>query len=452
MRKYLLLFLITVLITSCGGNNQGNLTGSRDHSDWYKAKPIGMTLIPGGSFIMGKTDEDIAKLQNATPKTVSLRSFYMDETEITNNEYRQFVYWVRDSIARNLFARKVEELNIDIYAEDLDSELSYYAYRDTLGDNAFQKYMLENYYSVDPNYQRPLDWTEDIEWNPSYSEDLDYIEALDSLYLPPTESPDGSMSLDITKLIYRYKWLDIKAAVLSKSTERSPYIKEELISVYPDTTVWIKDFLYSYNEPMHNEYFWHPAFDEYPVVGVTWDQATAFCNWRTSYKNNYLKELGKDGISKFRLPTEAEWEYAARGGLPSGIYPWGGPYLFNEKGCFLANFKPLRGDYAVDRALYTVEVKSYIPNDYNLFNMAGNVAEWTGSSYNEATYEYVSSINPDINYASEKRKVVRGGSWKDVAYFLRVSTRDYEYKDSARSYIGFRTVQDYLGAKTIIIR
>ena len=133
-------------------------------------------------------------------------------------------------------------------------------------------------------------------------------------------------------------------------------------------------------------------------------------------------------------------------------YPWGSPYLLNDRGCFLANFKPLRGDYSADQAVYAVEAKSYLPNDFNLYNMAGNVSEWTESSYDPGAYEYVSSLNPNMSLNDEKRKVVRGGSWKDVAYFLRVSSRDYEYQDTARSYIGFRTVQDYLGSEKVKIK
>ena len=82
--------------------------------------------------------------------------------------------------------------------------------------------------------------------------------------------------------------------------------------------------------------------------------------------------------------------------------------------------------------------------------MAGNVSEWTDSSYDSNAYEYVSSMNPNVQDGSNQRKVLRGGSWKDVAYFLQVSTRDYEYADSARSYIGFRTVQDYMGVQTTV--
>merc|ERR1711939_531103 len=229
------------------------------------------------------------------------------------------------------------------------------------------------------------------------------------------------------------------------SSKRSNFIKRIPVPIYPDTTVWIRDFNYSYNEPMHNDYFWHAAYDDYPVVGVTWTQAKAFCDWRTQFHNGYRKSKGLHNVNTYRLPSEAEWEYAARGGLESATYPWGGPYAKNDRGCFLANFKPLRGDYAADQSLYTVEADSYEPNDYNLYNMAGNVSEWVNSSYDPSSYEFYSSMNPTVNDPKNRRKVVRGGSWKDVSYFLQVSSRDYEYQDSARSYIGFRTVQDYLG-------
>jgi len=276
-----------------------------------------------------------------------------------------------------------------------------------------------------------------------------YTEVMDTMYLPLAESFNGLRTIDVTKLKFRYSWMDIQAAAKAKVGKRSSFIKTEQQQVYPDTTVWIKDFAYSYNEPMHNDYFWHQAYSEYPVVGVSWKQAKAFCAWRTLNKNAYIKSKKKkqDLTNSFRLPTEAEWEYAARGGLESGTFPWGGPYAKNDRGCFLANFKPNRGDYAADQALYTVEAKSYEPNGYNLYNMAGNVAEWTDSSYDAAAYEYVSSMNPNVPDTKNMRKVVRGGSWKDVAYFLQVATRDFEYADTARSYIGFRTVQDYMGTQ-----
>ncbi len=457
MERIFLVIFSVILSLSCG-NKRGELIGVKQKK-WFPEKPYGMTLVEGGAFIMGKQDDDIAQLKNATAKTVTVRSFYMDETEITNSEYRQFVHWVRDSIALAMLARKSDELN---QGEDLSAEgIGEYAFKDadTADQSPFQKYMRENYYDLsdDPYAGRPLNWDQTLEWDPNSYIDEAYVEVMDSLYLPPEVWYNGEMKIDVSKLIYKYSWFDAEAASIERakspqSRDRLPFIKKEEIEIYPDTTVWIKDFNYSYNEPMHNDYFSHPAYQDYPVVGISWKQAVAFCNWRTHYKNSYQKEKNKPLVNNFRLPTEAEWEYAARGGIPAGTYPWGSPYLLNDRGCFLANFKPLRGDYASDQAVYAVEAKSFLPNDYNLYNMAGNVAEWTESSYDPGAYEYVSSLNPNMSLNDEKRKVVRGGSWKDVAYFLRVSSRDYEYQDTARSYIGFRTVQDYLGSEKIKIK
>jgi gliding motility-associated lipoprotein GldK len=200
---------------------------------------------------------------------------------------------------------------------------------------------------------------------------------------------------------------------------------------------------------MSKRYFSHPAFGNYPVVGVNWKQATAFCEWRTNYLNSFLESKKRVTESDFRLPTEAEWEYAARGGRSQAPYPWGGYYLRNKKGCLLANFKPGRGNYPEDGGFYTVRADAYWPNDFGLYNMAGNVAEWTSSLYYEGAYNFQHDMNPDIRWNAKesdpprmKRKVIRGGSWKDVGYFLQTSARNYEYMDTAKSYIGFRCVID----------
>jgi sulfatase modifying factor 1 len=458
MKRLLVLLSISLLVVSCGNKNRGELIGVKQKK-WFGEKPYGMQIVEGGSYIMGKSDEDNAQLQNAPARTVTVPSFYVDETEITNSEYRQFVYWVKDSIALAMLARKADELEL---GEDNKDGIGEFAFQDadTTKLNEFQKYMRANYYDVNEDLYagRALNWDADLSWNTEDYYDQAYAEVMDSLYLPPELWYNGEIKLDVSKLVYSYTWFDAEgAAAESKRTrkqfiDRTPFIKKEAVQIYPDTTVWIKDFVYSYNEPMHNDYFSHPAYQDYPVVGVSWGQAVAFCNWRTNFKNGYQREKGKPSVSRFRLPNEAEWEYAARGGIPSGTYPWGSPYLLNDRACFLANFKPLRGDYASDQAVYTVEARSYDPNDYNLYNMAGNVAEWTNSSYDTGAYEYVASLNPNMSFANESRKVVRGGSWKDVAYFLRVSSRDYEYSDTSRSYIGFRTVQDYLGVQNVKIK
>jgi gliding motility-associated lipoprotein GldK len=463
MKKFIAFVAILNLLISCGGtSDKGELVGVKG-AKWNPEKPYGMTLIPGGSYIMGKSDEDVAHVLDAQTKTVTVRSFYMDETEITNSEYRQFVNWVKDSTMRMRLAILADETGQkpsdakDKGKGKAAGSIGDFAFNDAdpATMTAYDKYMFDNYYSIgtddDPYAGRKLNKKIKLINDTKLYPDEYYTEVMDSMYLPIDESYNGLRTIDINKLKFRYSWMDIQAAAKAKTGKRKDFIKTEQVRVYPDTTTWIKDFSYSYNEPMHNDYFWHQAYGEYPVVGVNWKQAKAFCAWRTLNKNSYIKSGKKKGrvlTNNFRLPSEAEWEYSARGGIESGTYPWGGPYTKNDRGCFLANFKPNRGDYAADDALYTVEAKSYDPNGFNLYNMAGNVSEWTDTSYEPNAYEYVSSMNPTVQDNKNMRKVVRGGSWKDVAYFLQVSTRDHEYADTARSYIGFRTVQDYMGNQT----
>ncbi len=447
MKKYVLLIAVLTLIASCGSKDKGELVGVKGKK-WHPEKPYGMALVPGGAFIMGKADDDLAEIHDAPTKTVTVRSFYMDETEITNSEYRQFVHWVRDSIVRTKLAILADEVG-EIPGNGGIGEFAFKD-ADTASMSVYEKYMLDNYSGLgDTGYEgRKLNDDVDLIFNTDDYPDEYYAEVMDTMYLPIEESYNGQRTWDVTKFKFQYTYMDIQKAAKNRKLRRKDVIMKEEIEIYPDTTSWIRDFSYSYNEPMHNDYFWHEAYGDYPVVGVSWQQAKAFCQWRTLNKNSYQKSRkGLAFVNSFRLPSEAEWEYAARGGLESATYPWGGPYATNDRGCFLANFKPMRGDYAADQALYTVEAKSYEPNDYNLYNMAGNVSEWVHSSYDPASYEFSSTVNPTVNDDQNMRKVVRGGSWKDVAYFLQVSSRDYEYADSARSYIGFRTVQDYMGTE-----
>ncbi|WP_461532147.1 T9SS ring complex lipoprotein PorK/GldK [Sinomicrobium sp.] len=449
MKKLFLVITLGAVLYSCGRQDRGELVGVGGKR-WHPEKPYGMTLVPGGSFIMGKSESDVSGGLNAPTKTVTVRSFYMDETEITNSEYRQFVEWVKDSVVRTKLAILADYEGLG----PGDGGIGEYAFKDadTSQLSEYDKYMLENYGGMgETGFEgRMLNKKPKLIWDQNKYPDQYYAEVMiDSIYLPIEESYNGYRTIDVTKLKYKYTWMDIQAAAKRRTGNRSDFVKTEEMMIYPDTTVWIRDFYYSYNEPMHNDYFWHDAYSEYPVVGVSWKQAKAFCNWRTKYKNDFQKSRGDGFVNQFRLPIEAEWEYAARGGLESGTYPWGGPYLMDERGCFLANFKPNRGNYAADDALYTVEAKSYKPNDYGLYNMAGNVSEWTNSAYDPSSYDYASTMNPNAYDEQNKRKVIRGGSWKDVAYFLQVSTRDFEYQDSARSYIGFRTVQDYMGANEL---
>ena len=114
--------------------------------------------------------------------------------------------------------------------------------------------------------------------------------------------------------------------------------------------------------------------------------------------NDWREMLAELPVDNFRLPNEFEWEYASRGGQPLNPYPWGGPYLRNGKGCILANFKPGRGNYPDDGGFYTVKVNSYWPNDFGLYNMAGNVAEWTADAFEENAVSFQHDLNGTYTY------------------------------------------------------
>ena len=409
---------ITTALSGCGifgGSKSGSvlpvdgqLHGVAPGTRWTPTRPIGMVYVAPGTFHMGPSDEDANYNLTSRNKSVSISGFWMDATEITNNEYRQFTNWVRDSIASKLMGYVKQGADGNEY----------------------------------------IDWKKSatIKWG-----DKATIEKIDAIIVTPDNRIFGKKELDAAKIIYKSEVFDYKAAAQNRdaSIPRSNFIIKTETPVYPDSLCWVRDFAYSYNEPMAKKYFNHPAFGNYPVVGVNWKQATAFCEWRTHYMNSFLQSKARAEESNFRLPTEAQWEYAARGGRNQEFYPWGGPYLRNKKGCLLANFKPGRGNYPEDGGFYTVRADAYWPNDFGLYNMAGNVAEWTSSLFHEGGYNIQHDMNPDIRCNAKdsdpprmKRKVLRGGSWKDAGMFLQCGTRAYEYQDTAKSYIGFRCVLD----------
>lgn len=458
----------------------------------YKGQETGpgLVFVEGGTFTMGRVEEDFIKDWNNIPRQVTVASFYMDEFEVTNVDYREYLYWLR-----RVF------------------DFSYY--------------------------------------------------------------PE----------IYR--------------------------SALPDTLVW-RDKL-GFNEIYVENYLRHPAYNFYPVVGVNWIQASKYCSWRTDRVNEqilidegilnvmpdqvdadhfntevYLYKQGEytqqnkkglpdlnpnsaygkegrparieDGIllPKYRLPTEAEWEYAAYGNIGNRIYDrtaegnkysWSGGAMRNdekqERGDMLGNYKRGRGDnmgpggWLNDQANITMQVGFYPPNDFGLYDMAGNVAEWVLDVYRPLSPEDMTDHRPfrgndfqtfDNNYqdigalevlqdpqydtdsnivrlpgelpvrdvtveenlnrrnyqqsnyrdyldgdkessiyydadldedqaamyeygqttlVGNNVRVYKGGSWKDRAYWLSPGTRRYLEEDQSTDYIGFRCAMDRVGFQNL---
>jgi len=441
MKRIALFACIILCLAACKNSGGGQLVGVTNKTRFVSFSPYGMVYIPSGNVILGAGENAPALAFAPQFRSVSISAFWMDETEITNNEYRQFVYWVRDSIAHTLLGEA-----------DIETKYGHFL-KHRRGEDAGEL--------IEP---RLINWREKIPWN---STDEEVIDALRPLFnqINTRFYHYRPVGINVAKLNYEYWTFDYDAAA-AKEREGSPiggmfanrpshvdgvldrFIRRHETNVYPDTLVWISEFTYADNEPMTQNYFSHPQYTHYPVVGVSWVQAQAFCHWRSHQRNVWLFSKGYPIEHDFRLPSEAQWEWAARGGLQNSPYPWGGPYPTNQNGCFLANFKPQRGNYMLDGSLYPNVVAYYNPNDYGLYDMSGNVAEWCFDTYNPSASAFVSDMNPLYKYNASpydlperKRKVVRGGSWKDISKYITVYTRDFQYQDSCTSYIGFRCIQ-----------
>ena len=433
-----------VLLGSCSNSGNGELIGVPGRKAPDIQTPFGMTYVPGGSFVFGAGGFD-PTYQMLNYKSVTVSDFFMDETEITNNEYRQFVEWVKEYQIRSLLAEEgsgfEEEYGIPI--EDANGDL--------LGYEINCKVKLKLTPEMDELLE-PLFSSNDERYAHRKSfriDKMNYTYQTCNLRLAAQKNWDEEAAEDMPDDGVYYGSFVNRPRSLSGATNEEMYATH-VVNIYPDTLCWIFDWAYSYNEPMVAGYFSSPWYDNYPVVGVNWKQAEAFCKWRSQIYNEYMAERGYPAAQEFRLPTEAQWEYAARGGLDASPYPWGGSYARNEEGCLLGNFKPGRGDYGADGSLYPCIVGHYAPNDYGLYDMMGNVAEWCIDAYDE-TIANNHDFNPVYTYNARpedgiglKRKVIRGGSFKDFADICKVYYRTYEYQDTCKSYVGFRCVQPLL--------
>ncbi len=307
-------------------------------------------------------------------KTVDGPAFFMAKTEVTNGEYRKFV--------ESCIAKWMKENRPEIA----------------------QKYKWES-----PEYVQAVQ-----AWLESSSGTAAASGAVTAAAVQATAKNWGELymrKLDWGKITYRGE------------------------SIYPNTQVWISDFMMSYNEPMRDYYFVHSAYNNYPVVGVSYLQATMYCQWYSDANGQRKDEYQ----IVYRLPSELEWERAAsvvaekRSKKSSGS-PVNNNFMRNSKGAYISNFRPSANNFGQDGAMYPAPVQSYYTNDAGCYNMQGNVAEWTSTAL----------VYPVGQYTDEGY-IIKGGAWTLPEAACTVGARAILFYGfagvaPAASYVGFRMV------------
>lgn len=370
-----------------------------------------MKFIPHGSYTSYAYTADIQILEKDSlliqqdhDKRLSVASFYMSEHEVTNQQYKEFVNWVKMSV----LGKMIEKEGEDIELEGMDEESAVY-----------KKYLCDN-------------------------------------------------SGKLKKELLNYSYMDYEG-------------NKQTVNVYPDENVWLRPMSYSYNEPMTMHYFQHPAYDKYPVVGVSWKQAEAYCYWLTDRVNekillendiinkltygfsisNFLsnennQEYKKLLINRLRLPAEAEWEYAAAGryfsesfkGDIKPVYPWKTTSIIDNEGKLRANIALLKDQNGFsilgrhDDGFHTIVTGHYEANAFGLYDMAGNVAEWMMDKpvLEASENKTIEARNKKVMNAFDSPRIIKGGSYLHSPVYCVYSTTAVHPEAKPASFIGFRVV------------
>jgi formylglycine-generating enzyme required for sulfatase activity len=351
-----------------------------------KTKPTdklmdGMTYLEGGQFTKGSgfilqldPKKDSTLLYNEAVNRTTVKAFYLSDHEVTNGEYMQFVHWVRDSIMRCLL--------FDGAAENEKAKWgSFITVNPSKHDSIYLRFKL--------NWETSLDYN-----NPEVRETLmnafqiDYSFELQALINDPR------------------KLLFMSNNYFDKETQES---YTNITAIYPDTMCWQKESEF-YNS--QENYFWHPAYKDYPVVGLTYEQVTAYCKWKTEEYKRILNKLSDRDRAKmpqnatFRLPTEKEWEFAAtslkdvEGDISweiSGYQKYTDGYHSNFGKSQLKSGIIMKNHFD-DGCFFTSKIKSYAPNSYGIYDLYGNVSEWVQDEPKEPVF----SLTRNTDFDSHK--------------------------------------------------
>ena len=360
-----------------------------DSAEAQKPKPPrGFVYVSGGSILVPnaenweKTPADSLLLSYDRPARITIQSAIISKYEVTNKEYRQFVQWVIDSIGLTAMAQQ---------------DPSFYS-------NASTRSL---------NWKRVKDINKQV--HPAYAAD--------------NNRTFGKNELNITLL--QYKWADGSGEV----------------AVYPDTLCWVRDFPNLFHEPLTKYYFLHKAFDDYPVLGVSWYQAKAYADWKS-----------RQGDYVYRLPYELELMLAYHDSnaerTGTFYFPWTEPFLTDRKGAYLANFGKLSdlnncwskgyAEFAdnrseIDNGFYPTKVGCFPANEWGIYDLAGNVAEWTLTETGlESPHAISHDLNPETPATTLPRRIVKGGSWAQGPVYMAISTAMAVLPETQSAMIGFR--------------
>lgn len=330
---------------------------------------------------------------------LGLKSLQAQVSYISAKSFNSLTYTGSDSVSfygkriasvRGFYISKTEVTNMEY------REFAHYV-RDSIAHSLLQHFAGGN----------AIDWNQKIDWKD---------DRLDSMMVSPDDRIYGRKDIDAEKIIFQIDFFGQK----------------ETISIYPDTLVWIWDFSYSYNEPLAKRYFAHPAYNNYPVVGISQKQAMAFCQWKTAQINQSLKNKNAEVV--VRLPSNAEWESAAFEEKDTiNLLTGGKAYRYNFGEITDGNGITVKG-YKDDGHFYTSPVKSFPPGSYGLYDMKGNVNEWTSTNQEEI-------INAQTRMEKLRSSfVVKGGGWNSSPFYLQAGVCQFFPVDAAHSFIGFRYV------------